>query len=205
MAQWRGVLFYSDQRWGPELANYETIAIPDNSATSIALLTWLLEQATGQPLNSRFQIYPNHKVDEAIERYGNALVIGDEALIRHSQPHWKGLHCHDLAQLWVNASQGLPFVFAVWVARRSAWENRQEEITQVIQALQNNKERNLSNTERLQAIVDYAQTFHPLAYGELERYFTRCLNFDWSAQHEAGLALFFERLKTLDPGLVKPA
>jgi len=83
------------------------IGVTEESATSVRLLRLLLEAAHGAK--------PAAYVRGARENVDACLLIGDEALSVTA----KGAPApfvYDLAEEW-EAWQGLPFVFAVWVAR----------------------------------------------------------------------------------------
>jgi len=99
------VLLLSEKPMG-KLAGAQ-IGVTEESATSVRLLRLLLEAAHG--------VKPGAYVRGARENVDACLLIGDEALAVTSA-RAPAPFVYDLAEEW-EAWQGLPFVFAVWVAR----------------------------------------------------------------------------------------
>jgi chorismate dehydratase len=90
-----------------------TVCVPTASATSVVLLRILLEQRRG--LAPEYRWYRQGEgVDPLAEGAVAALRIGDVAL-RRSAP--TGRPVLDLGEDWTDWT-GLPFVYAVWQARR---------------------------------------------------------------------------------------
>jgi len=90
-----------------------TVCVPTASATSVVLLRILLEQRRG--LAPRYRWYRQGEgVDPLDEGAAAVLRIGDVALRRTAPPGRVEL---DLGEDWTDWT-GLPFVYAVWQARR---------------------------------------------------------------------------------------
>jgi chorismate dehydratase len=112
------------------------------------------------------------------------LVIGDPALIlqaRHTYPHR-----YDLGEVWKNWT-GLPFVFAVWAARRGG---PGQSVREIHQALLQSKEWGLANLPVL-AQQASEQTGIPVK-GCLE--YLSGLDYALSYRHLEGLTSFLRRL-----------
>ncbi len=101
-----------------ELAGRRVI-VSRSSMTSVALLELLFENVwNAQPLfvPGDAEVSDLGRLDA--EDHDARLVIGDAALLLGSAGASAGYpHSYDLGEMWKNWT-GLPFVFAVWVARR---------------------------------------------------------------------------------------
>jgi chorismate dehydratase len=95
------------------------IAITDESATSIVLLKILLQQKYG--VKAHFERL--HGGVNDLTGFDAVLLIGDQALRanKHGLPGFELVF--DLANEWYDW-QKLPFVFAVWAARKEIGEER---------------------------------------------------------------------------------
>lgn len=90
-----------------------TVCVPTASATSVVMLRILLEGFRG--LSPRYRWYRQEDGSDPIAEGAAAVLrIGDVALRRGSPP---GRRVLDLGADWA-ARTGLPFVYAVWQARR---------------------------------------------------------------------------------------
>ena len=87
-----------------------TVALSPASATSVLLLRVLLERFHG--LRPRYGAAPGDGEDAA-------LWIGDHALRLAGENRWPFVY--DLGRLWFEHT-GTPFVFALWICRRDAYE-----------------------------------------------------------------------------------
>jgi chorismate dehydratase len=114
------VLLFS---WAADITDLDgqSIALTDHSATSVALLKLLCHERYG--INPRFVVTKQHLPSMLAEHQG-ALVIGDDALVEGaihralSGTHGWGLpYIYDLGDEWLKMTR-LPFVFALWAARR---------------------------------------------------------------------------------------
>jgi chorismate dehydratase len=185
------VLFVNRHRFGEGLADCPVIPVPDSSASSVALLGWLLEQATGVDFRPRFQVYPAGQLAEALAQHGCALSIGDEALLfRHSQAVTVGgaWQCHDLATLW-HERTGLPFVFAVWVR---PVDNPMSEaaLGHVMAGLQANMALNFVDSGRFDSLLDQATAHHAVPRAVVAHYLRQSLDFNWDPPHEQAVRAF---------------
>ena len=101
----RSVLFYSKRPI--EQLEGATLGVTSHTSTARKLLEVLLAH--------RFQVSPGSYVD-IDEPNDGFLIIGDDALkCRYGVPSYP--YRYDLGEEWFNLT-GLPFVFAVWAARK---------------------------------------------------------------------------------------
>ena len=85
------------------------VALSTASGTSVQLLRVLLETQRG--------VTPQYV--QAVEGADAVLWIGDRALRQAREGGWPYLY--DLGELWFEVT-GTPFVFALWICRRDAWQ-----------------------------------------------------------------------------------
>ncbi|HEY9687446.1 MAG TPA: menaquinone biosynthesis protein [Coleofasciculaceae cyanobacterium] len=189
------VIFISRKPLGPELLDSPAISVPDDSETSIALLAYLLKEATGQDLCPWFRTYQASHYQQALEDSGNALIIGDNALLIQQQGIPEGFHCYDLSTLWKERT-GLPFVFAVWVASRSWAEAHPEDLRQLNRALREARNRFFRESSIFEAGMRLARSRSQLPAETLARYYRHCLEYTLTTEHLASLELFESMLGT---------
>lgn len=148
------------------------IAVDRASATSVVLLRQIMRQKYGiDPL-----LVPiTADLDRMLARCDGALIIGDAALgaKRHSE-----LMTLDLAAEWFNMT-GLPFVFALWVARKDALSRRGEQVRRLIAMLHHSLDQGLA------ALDEVALS------AEDRRYLGR-LRYRLEKDDNRGMDLFFE-------------
>jgi len=117
------VLLFSWRADMRELAD-EPLALTDQSATSSALLQWLLRDRYG--VAAQWRTRPQD-LAAMMKECSGALVIGDTALVegerrsrlRNSVGARARPFVFDLGEEWFRQT-GLPFVFALWAVRREA-------------------------------------------------------------------------------------
>lgn len=88
-----------------------TIAVTDQTSTSVRILRLLLERRHG---------VKNARWTTLAEAHDAVLLIGDDALRARGRPS-RFAHCTDMGAEWT-AWRGLPAVFATWVVRRALGE-----------------------------------------------------------------------------------
>jgi len=91
-----------------------TVAVDTSSRSSVGMLEILLTRFFG---GRRGLVPMAPSLEKMLEECDAALVIGDRALTAVTD----GLYAYDLGELW-RQKTGLPFVYAVWAARRAALE-----------------------------------------------------------------------------------
>lgn len=118
-----------------------------------------------------------------------AVVIGDAALraALHDAPRL-GLQVHDLGQMWKDWT-GLPFVFAVWAARKDFLAREPETVRQVHEAFLASRDVSL---EEVGKVAEQAARWEAFDAELLERYFTT-LDFRLGEAQLAGVREFARR------------
>ncbi len=187
------VLFVSKVPLGPEILSLEQIGVPDDSATSIELLSTMLTQEVGQVLQNRFQVYEALNYQAALESYGCALVIGDQALLIHQTELPSQYHIYDLSNWWVQKT-GLPFVFAVWVARKPWNVDHAQELKQLQSDLTAARDRFFDREDCLIKGLEAAQERSGLPRERLVHYFKNALDYRFTDAHRQALEQFGKRL-----------
>ncbi|EGG48361.1 MULTISPECIES: menaquinone biosynthetic enzyme MqnA/MqnD family protein [Streptomyces] len=163
------------------------VALGSTSRTSVRLAQLLLAE--------RFGVRPEYYTcppDLALmmREADAAVLIGDAALRAnlHDGPKY-GLAVHDLGALWKEWT-GLPFVFAVWAARKDYLEREPELTRQVHQAFL--ASRNLS-LEEVGKVAEQAARWEAFDAEVLERYFTT-LDFRFGGPQLEAVAEFARRV-----------
>jgi len=158
----------------------DPIAVTGNSDTSIALLEILLRESLGRgnPL-LRTDLPPA----AALRRYPAHLVIGDEAI--RASVDGVAPHVTDLGEWW-RRETGKPFVFALWIASRNAWEERRELLTRFADSLLTAKRSAQASIRRREYPWGGPDWMPP---GFRDAYW-RCLSYDLGDEAE-GLSMFY--------------
>ena len=146
------------------------------SRTSVRLARILLKEY--------WQVHPvltNAKADfrQHIKGTVAGLVIGDRAFEQRSVSPF----VYDLGKAW-KALTGLPFVFAAWISNKKLEDD-------FIAAF------NQATGSGLQAIEQIVAA-NPYPLFDLKKYFTQHISYTLDEKKKQGLALFLEKLKTLD-------
>jgi chorismate dehydratase len=186
----RSVLLFS-KRPASELAG-RRVLVSRSSMTSVALLELLFDNVW----HCKPDFAPADAETADIARFGEQahearLVIGDAALLLSGgAPASRGApeypHVYDLGAEWT-AWTGLPFVFAVWVAQRSA---PVREALSVHASLIASRDWGLAHLDELSAQAAAATGLPEPTCAE---YFAG-LDYGLSYPHLAGLTQFFHRL-----------
>ncbi|WP_432134326.1 MULTISPECIES: menaquinone biosynthetic enzyme MqnA/MqnD family protein [unclassified Streptomyces] len=163
------------------------VALGSTSRTSVRLAQLLLAE--------RFHVRPDYytcppDLSLMMQEAEAAVLIGDAALRAnlHDGPRL-GLDVHDLGQLWKEWT-GLPFVFAVWAARRDYLEREPVITRKVHEAFL--ASRNLSLQE-VGKVAEQAARWEVFDESVLERYFTT-LDFRFGEPQLAAVAEFARRV-----------
>jgi len=116
----KSVLLFS--RLPIEKLDGANIGLSAESDTSVNLLRVILARSYG--FTNRFE-RTRESLEQALTRYPAVLLIGDAALKGATRTgDW---HIYDLGELWRDFT-GLPFVFALWIARRDAARAKRHEL-----------------------------------------------------------------------------
>lgn len=162
------------------------LALDEGSRTSAALARVILAE--------RYGVYPDAEPlpmesTTAASSADAILLIGDRAM---HPPQEEFAEVMDLGQMWYDWT-GLPFVFAMWVARDDV------DLTGIEQALDESRDRGVA------ALHDIAQEQAPqldLATGTAITYLTKHLNYHLTSAERSGLELF--RQLAHDQDLLQP-
>ena len=160
------------------IAEIRSVALDENSRTSAALVRILLAERHGLEPAMRPAAAD---LDSMLARSDAALLIGDPAL---AVPRERYVVL-DLAGEWLELT-GLPFVFAVWAARREVAERVP------IERFRASLETGLAE---LDAIVAETAAETGLAPAVLHDYYTRNLRYRMDAAAQSGLAEFLRRAR----------
>ena len=159
----------------------EPIAVTGNSDTSITLLEILLRESLGR---KNLLVRTELSAREALRRYPAHLVIGDEAI--RAAVDGVAPHVTDLG-MWWRRETGKPFVFALWIAARRAWEERRDPLSRFSAALLEAK-RSAQASIRRGEYPWGGPDWIPPAFRDA---YWRCLSYDLGEETE-GLSLFYE-------------
>ncbi|KQV24100.1 MULTISPECIES: menaquinone biosynthetic enzyme MqnA/MqnD family protein [unclassified Kitasatospora] len=164
------------------------VALGSTSRTSVRLARLLLEQREGvRP--EYFTAPPD--LDAMLAEADAAVLIGDPALRASlEQAPQQGLAVHDLGAMWKDWT-GLPFVFAVWAARRDYAERSPETVAAVHRAFLESRDLSLAEAGQVAAQAARWESFDAPV---LERYFSQALDFSLGERQLAGIAEFARRI-----------
>lgn len=178
----RSVLLFSPRP--PRDLAEEEIALTAESATSVHLLQILLREFYGLPAVRA--AVPTRPVEDLVAAGRPALLIGDRALRAALAPPG-GQKVYDLGELWYRHT-GLPFVFALWIARRQAVERCRAQVLALQPQLTESVRRSFSSLERLAAETPEREW---LGEAGLVAYW-RAMSYELSEDHLRGMRLFFQ-------------
>ena len=162
-----------------------TVLVSASSRTSVHLLELLAHdawQVRPTLVEARTEAQDLAELEEL--PHEGVLVIGDAALLLAADGRYP--YRYDLGAEW-KAWTGLPFVFAVWAARREA---ERERVAAVHRALLTSREWGLTHLERL---ADEAARHTGIAPERCAEYLSG-LDYALSYRHLEGLTSFFRRL-----------
>ncbi|PJE95559.1 menaquinone biosynthesis protein [Streptomyces carminius] len=164
----------------------ERVALGSTSRTSVRLAQLLLAERYG--LTPRYYTCPPD-LGLMMQEAQAAVLIGDAALRAslHDAPRL-GLHVHDLGAMWKEWT-GLPFVFALWAARRDYLAREPENVREVHRAFLASRDLSLAEVGK---VAEQAARWEAFDAELLERYFTT-LDFRLGAGQLAGIAEFARR------------
>lgn len=157
------------------------IALTGESATSVALLKILLA--------CRYSFTNSFRTATAAEQAsmsccGPLLLIGDSALRAASNSGSR--YVYDLGELWFEFT-GLPFVFALWLLRRSAFEKQKAAFRLLAERLVTAKKHSIENFDEIAAVS--AQ--NNWTNREFLINYWQTISYDFDENHQQGLQLFF--------------
>lgn len=157
------------------------IALTGESATSVNLLRILLAEFYG--FSNVICRVPERPVEKRMAAGAPALLIGDRALRASFVATG---HVYDLGELWYRFT-GLPFVFALWILRREAAQNKREEVAALLQQLGQSRSRAFASLEAVAAATPERDW---MGEADLVAYW-RCISYELDDRHLAGLRRYF--------------
>lgn len=163
------------------------VALGSTSRTSVRLAQLLLAEKIG--VRPDYYSCPPD-LGLMMQEADAAVLIGDAALRAnlHDGPRL-GLEVHDLGQMWKDWT-GLPFVFAVWAARRDYLEREPAVVQKVHEAFLASRDLSL---EEVAKVAEQAARWETFDEPVLERYFTT-LDFRFGPAQLQGVAEFARRV-----------
>lgn len=162
----------------------QEIFLTGESATSVNLLKVIMQEFC--KVDNIHYLVPDQPVEELLEQGQSALLIGDRALRAGHELNRSDMQVIDLGSVWYQYT-GLPFVFALWIARRDAARRSPDEM-QVL-----NAQLQAARFMAFDRIDEMAAELAPgscLSAAELKTYW-QTMSYDLSAGHLEGLKLFF--------------
>ena len=169
------------------ISQIRSLALDEGSRTSAALVQVLLKELHGlspQIVPLRIEQVPESVVADAV------LLIGDRAM---HPPTDVFEEIWDLGERWCDGT-GLPFVFAMWVARTELANS--DALKQTLKAARDD------GLRHLEKIAKHEAGAHGLTIPALHRYFDQNLHFQLGSREWDGLELF--RSKATRQGLLNP-
>jgi chorismate dehydratase len=180
------ILFFS--RRPIESLNGLTVLASSQSETSIALLNIVLNKFYEMNCTLKSSDKP---LSEGIESYSAYLLIGDNAM--REALRWPKLYIYDLADIWYK-NTGLPFVFALWIARKDSSEREPALFSQFRSDLDTAKVKALKD---LRPIAKESSLLSILSEDEIVSYW-RGISYDLADEHKKGIELFKKLAKELN-------
>lgn len=170
----------------PALLDGAAVSVTDESASGRNLLRVVLER--------RYGVHPNY-LDSAqpladAKAGKPALLIGDAAI--DALEAFPPEHVYDLGKLW-HEWTGAQTVFAVWCARRDAYDRDPEGIRECMHAL---TDAHTWSRSHMDAVIARANSVRPRAPGFYEAYYGK-LNFTFHSAAQSGLAAYCRELHAI--------
>ena len=162
----------------------DSLAVDEGSRTSVALARILLAERCG--IAPRLEILPIGS-DAADTAADAVLLIGDRAL---TPPRGAFQVVWDLGDEWCRWT-GLPFVFAVWAARRDVPKETLRRVEPSLAAARDSGRANLASIAAVEA------TPHGLTVPQCLSYLRDNLHYDLGPREQAALAVFHDRAASL--------
>jgi len=182
ISSWRSVMSVLLLSNGPlRRLPTDPISVTGSSDTSITLLEILLRESLGR---TNLLVRTELPAREALRSYPAHLAIGDEAI--RAAVDGVAPHVTDLGEWW-RRETGKPFVFALWIASRSAWEDRREPLSRFSAALLDAKRAAQASIRRGESPWG-GPDWIPSSFRDA---YWRCLSYDLGAEAE-GLSLFYD-------------
>nr|CUW01200.1 chorismate dehydratase [Streptomyces caniferus] len=166
----------------------EPVALGSTSRTSVRLAELLFAESVG--VRPEYFVCPPD-LAAMMKQARAAVVIGDAALRAslHEAPRL-GLHVHDLGGMWRDLT-GLPFVFAVFAARKDFLAKDPETVHRVHADLLASRDLSLAAVKE---VCEQAARWEAFEARTLEHYYTTALDFSLGERQLSGIAEFARRV-----------
>ncbi|WP_370129048.1 menaquinone biosynthetic enzyme MqnA/MqnD family protein [Streptacidiphilus sp. EB103A] len=164
------------------------VALGSTSRTSVRLAQLLLAEQYGvQP--DYYTCPPDLAL--MMQEADAAVLIGDAALraTMFDGPRL-GLDVHDLGAMWKDWT-GLPFVFAVWAARRDFLEREPELVREVRRAFLASRDLSMEEVDK---VAEQTARWELFDEELLRRYFAEALDFSFGERQLEGMREFARRI-----------
>lgn len=162
----------------------KTVRLSRESASAASFLKMIFYQRNVTPF---FQTGDVSHIESVLQEVDAALIIGDTALTLPWREKFK--YCIDLGQFWYEMT-GLPFVFAVWVVRRSFAESNPLLVKKIHALLMASKE---SGYQNLDKIINISKEKLKIEQKLVKEYFD-LLFCDLDDEKIKAMGLFFDSL-----------
>lgn len=164
------------------LSSMKTIALPSDSATSVALLKHLISEK-GLSMN---YIPTGPDYDSMMALADGALLIGDRAL--EAAKEFPEMVQMDLGLAWMN-QESLPMIFGVFVARK---DTPVELLKRAHQALLDNLEMFEHTPQKRDDVIQWSMRKSDLSHERLDQYYGEVFN-RLNQHHLDGLFAFLSK------------
>jgi chorismate dehydratase len=173
------------------------VALASTSRTSIRLADLLLTEAVG--VRPEYFVCPPD-LGSMLRDASAAVVIGDVALrAALAEARTMNLRVYDLGRMWRDWT-GLPFVFAVFAARRDFVARDEQAVHRVHRGFLRSRDVSL---QEIDTVCEQAARWEPFDAETLRRYYTSALDFSLGERQLAGIAEFARRVGGEDAGFPK--
>ncbi len=160
------------------------IFLTGESATSINLLKVIMQEFCRVD-NVSYRV-PDVPIEAVLEQGESALLIGDRALRAARSFRRDDMQVVDLGQIWYQYT-GLPFVFALWIARCDAAKAMPEEMQRLAAQLQMAR---MMAFDRLDELAEELAPSSGMSVVELKTYW-QTVSYELTDGHLEGLKLYF--------------
>jgi chorismate dehydratase len=166
----------------------KTIAVSSDSETSVLLLKIILREFYS--LKCRFRTVRHRSVKTPLSGFPAVLFIGDTAMKEKQSVNSKKIspspiHIYDLGEIW-HRNTGLPFVFALWIARKDSLSEKKELIKRFSLNL---VDANRYMSKHLRLIAKETPQNKWLSEKDLVSYWKK-ISYGFTEKHIEGLRLF---------------
>jgi len=157
-----------------------------DSHTSVVLMRILLRELFEidpeiVPYDAREHVAENRPIE-----WPDAMLLIGDKVVTDSPPAVRYPHQLDLGAAWANAT-GLPFIFATWMAKRSASSER---LTAAAMALDRQRRYNRLHLSRL---IHQRAVPRGWPIDLAEKYLGELLAYEWTEERRRGLEQFFDK------------